>query len=58
MTILDDDALEGDQEFYITLESSDAGVDLSLMNMTEITIIDNDGMHCITKMKNVLYLAW
>lgn len=49
VSIIDDNVLEGNQDFYITLESSDAGVDLSLMNTTEVTIIDNDGMHCISK---------
>ena len=37
----------GNEEFYITLETRDAGIDLSLMNTTEVTIIDNDGMDCM-----------
>jgi len=48
LIINDDDAVEGNEEFYITLETRDAGINLSLMNTTEVTIIDNDGMDCIT----------
>ena len=47
LIINDDDAVEGNEEFYITLETRDAGIDLSLMNTTEVTIIDNDGMDCM-----------
>jgi len=45
VTIIDDDVLEGNEQFYIALETRDTSVDLSLMNTTEVTIIDNDGMH-------------
>ena len=45
VTIIDDDVLEGNEQFYISLETRDTSVDLSLMNTTEVTIIDNDGMH-------------
>ena len=42
--INNDSALERDEEFYLTLQTSDPKVDISLRNTTEITIIDDDGM--------------
>ena len=42
--ISNDSALEGDEEFYLTLQTSDPSVDISFRNTTEITIIDDDGM--------------
>ena len=43
--ISNDSALEGNEEFYLTLQTSDPSVDISLRNTTEISIIDDDGMY-------------
>ena len=43
--ISNDSALEGNEEFYLTLQTSDPSVDISLRNTTEITIIDDDGTY-------------
>ncbi len=42
ISILDDNALEGDQTFTVTLSTSDPDVMLG-NDVTTITIIDNDG---------------
>ena len=43
--ISNDSALEGNEEFYLTLQTGDPSVDISLRNTTEITIIDDDGTY-------------
>ena len=42
VTIEDDEALEGDETFTVTLATSDRNVVIE-MNVTIITIMDNDG---------------
>ena len=43
INITDDNALEGDQDFLLILSSTDPAVTLA-NNLTEIIIVDNDGM--------------
>ena len=42
ITIIDDDSLEGDQTFTVTLSTSDPNV-VIVTSRINITIIDNDG---------------
>ncbi len=44
ISILDDDALEGNQTFTMTLTTSDPDVLLGT-DVTNITVVDNDGWH-------------
>ncbi len=42
VTIMDDDALEAEETFSVTLTEQDDDVDVE-NNMTKVTITDNDG---------------
>ena len=46
ISIINDSALEGDQDFTLVLTTSDANV-LITRNTTVITIVDNDGKNIV-----------